>query len=154
MGMSDEWGLVAGYGGIPEAAQLDGIRYRYFKISNDTAIALTSKYERLFNFTEFVKIDSSYLKGHFSFYNTAINKWEYINFFPLETIQFMREDILAIYGYIFTEKDKESWYTNFKWYNPKYQTEDEIEPLLSDIDRHNLLFLAKVIEQYKQQERL
>ncbi|HCW07362.1 MAG TPA: hypothetical protein DGG95_08360, partial [Cytophagales bacterium] len=73
--------------------------YSYFKFDLGKLIRLKSN--RLFQCTEFVKMDSSYLSGDFIFYQN--NNDVHSKFASSETIRTMRDDILASYGFIFSE---------------------------------------------------
>jgi hypothetical protein len=55
-----------GYHYYPPGGERDIPVYKYFRMSGDTLVEAESK--RMFPFTEFVKIDSSYLEGPFSMY--------------------------------------------------------------------------------------
>ena len=61
----------------------------------------------------------------------------------------MKNEILFEYGYRFKEDDDAKSLTNSKDYHPKYDAIEEFEDKLSDIDRHNLEFLERMIAQMK-----
>ena len=57
----------------------------------------------------------------------------------------MRDEILAEYGFIFPiEKTNENFKLN-SWYQPRYESLAQIEDQLTDIDRHNLKFLERIL---------
>jgi hypothetical protein len=117
-------------------------QYSYFRI-DDGVKAKRLKSVRNFPMTEFVKLDSSYLSGVFSYYNPETEKTEDTEFLSLNTITYMRNEILASYGQRFINKDG---YNEFPHYEKvEEKPADEVLKLLSDIDAHNVRFLERVI---------
>ncbi len=122
--------------------------YTYFKINSEYSLT-ELKSNRRYTFTEFVKIDSSYLSGQFKKYTgydeeTETSTYDEFDFLTKETIEEIRNEILASYGYKFSD-DRISNRFSSDWYRPRYSDISEFEDQLTDIDRHNLDFLARVI---------
>jgi hypothetical protein len=115
----------------------------YYTISDGKIEPLNSK--RLYPQTEYVKLDSSYLIGDFIVDNDG--QEQNTNFLSLYTIKYMRDEILAAYGYNFPDSKEERHFNYVRDKElPQYGKIEEIELLLSDVDRHNLLFLNKVLD--------
>jgi len=115
----------------------------YYAITDGKIEPLNSK--RLYAQTEYVKLDSSYLIGDFIVY---IDEQEQnTNFLSSYTITYMRDEILAEYGFSFPESKEERYFEYLRDKKlPHYNKVEEIEPMLSDVDRHNLIFLNKVLD--------
>jgi hypothetical protein len=118
--------------------------YTYFQIGKDNSITLLNS-NRRFDFTEMVKMDSSYLSGNFIRYNFEMNDREYSNFLSSETLIFMRNEILASYGYTFSDPSHSDAFQYAKWYQPQYSTYGEFMGAMTEIDKHNLLFLESMV---------
>jgi hypothetical protein len=129
--VSDEFGLL---------------HHNYFVITASGAVQqLTSN--RIFPQTEFVKLDSTYLTGKFTIYNETTQLQDPTTFLSLKTIMYMRDEILASYGYQFPEPEKlEHFKNNGSWYKPQYSSLEEFESSITEIDKHNLAFLNKILE--------
>jgi len=114
--------------------------YTYFALDKGGVIPLKS--QRMFAFTEFAKLDSTYLTGKFHHYNLENSEEEESTFLSLSTLQYMRNEILAAYGYRFTDS------LAMQQFNRYAQNVDKLEDVqgkLSDVDRYNIAFLDKVI---------
>jgi hypothetical protein len=100
---------------------------------------------RIYSFTEFVKMDSSYLKGEFFYWDETKQKSGTRTFLSDETIEDIRNEILASNGYIFADEkiSKESEYR--KWYKPRYARYKDVIDNMSEIDKHNLQFLESIV---------
>jgi hypothetical protein len=93
--------------------------------------------------TDFVKMDSSYITGPFDFYSSrGMDSRQYL---MNETLEVMRNEILASYGYIFSDRNTDLHFRAFAWYNPQHENISEVESLLSENDRHNLKFLERIL---------
>jgi hypothetical protein len=57
----------------------------------------------------------------------------------------MRNEILAEYGYIFPDDRTTEHFKYFSWYLPRFGSVATFESALTDIDRHNLKFLEKIL---------
>jgi hypothetical protein len=114
--------------------------YTYFSLNEEMVVnELTSN--RNHPSTEFVKLDSTYLTGRFYEWNNETETTEQFSFAPLSVLVNMRDEILASYGYIFPE---EHHYSD-NWYKPRYNTREEFQDQLTEIDKYNLEFLEKLI---------
>lgn len=129
--VSDEFGLL---------------HHNYFVITASGSVQqLTSN--RIFPQTEFVKLDSTYLTGKFTVYNESTEQQDPTTFLSINTITYMRDEILASYGYQFPESEKlEHFKNNGSWYKPQYSSLEEFESSITEIDKHNLAFLNKILE--------
>jgi hypothetical protein len=126
--------------------ELNLYHHSYFVITNTGKVVQLSS-NRLFPQTQFVKLDSTYLTGEFVVYNRTAEKEEPATFLSVNTITFMRDEILASYGYTFPEKEKIEHFERIgNWYKPQYATFEEFEAGMSDIDKYNLTFLNKILE--------
>jgi hypothetical protein len=119
--------------------------YEYFLIQGDKGIEKLHS-RRLFAQTQFIKLDSSYLAGDFEVYNQTTEQKEIKGFLSSKTISYMVNEILASYGYTFpdTQNSERLKYLLDKD-SPRYTALEEIDPLMSEIDRHNYRFLQKVL---------
>ncbi len=121
--------------------------YNYTHLNPDFTVS-TLKSNRRFSFTQFVKMDSSYLTGEFK---TWINeKEENLTFLSNSTLMCMRNEILADYGYKFVAQTDIDQFKYVKWYKPEYDSFSQIADKLTEIDKYNLAFLEKVIGPLKQ----
>jgi hypothetical protein len=122
--------------------------YRYFKMNSDYNLKEVPS-NRRYAFTEFIKIDSSYLSGPFKRYTgydeeTETSAYVELDFLSQPTLEDMRNEILASYGFIFPDQTiRERFSTD--WYDPRFNNVSEFEEKLTEIDRYNLDFLAKLI---------
>lgn len=117
--------------------------YQYFRIEDGTLVPLTS--ERTYSFTEFVAIDSSYLSGSFTRMNPDIGDVETNNFLSVQTLERMRNEILAHNGYAFADQALHDYYAEYKWYRPENGNIDQVIVGMSEIDRKNVEFLERMI---------
>jgi hypothetical protein len=114
--------------------------YTYFRLS-DGAIA-EQQSARVCTFTEFVKLDSSYITGAFHYGNIESGESEATAMLSLTTLQFMHNEILAGYGYRFKDSvDIEK----FSRYPQNVESLEDLQDQFTEIDRHNLIFLDRVI---------
>jgi hypothetical protein len=121
-------------------------QHTYFSISADNEVTqLTSN--RLYPQTQFVRLDSTYLTGEFLVYSSATQKEEPTTFLSVRTITFMRDEILASYGYTFVDKEKIAHFQQIgNWYTPRFSKVEEFEKEMTPIDRYNLKFLNKILD--------
>lgn len=120
-------------------------QYRYYKISLETNAVVVLESNRRFACTEFVKMDSSYLMGEFVYWDSTQNTTGIRNFASNETLIEMRNEILASYGYAFTDPKVINYFKYRKWYISRYQNYDDFMHEMTEIDRHNLEFLESMI---------
>jgi hypothetical protein len=124
-------------------------RHTYFSIAaNQQVSELQSK--RFYAQTQFVKLDSSYLIGKFLVYSVASQKEEQTTFLSEKTITYMRDEILASYGY--KPANTEEYYFHYLVDKDavRYSTLEAFESSMTEIDKHNVAFLNKVLELLKQ----
>ncbi|NOS91325.1 MAG: WG repeat-containing protein [Cyclobacteriaceae bacterium] len=138
-------------GPSPTFKEINLPAYSFFKFENSKLERVASS--RLFGFTKYVKMDSSYITGNFKTYDYSLpeNQREGTStMLSRETLEYMRIEILASYGYLITN---EVYLENFQMagnlddqkYYPKtldYQTH---YTRASEIDKYNLDFLAKIL---------
>jgi hypothetical protein len=118
--------------------------YSYFQFDSGKFTQLGSS--RIYQFTQFIKIDSSYLAGNFLIWNASAKKSDTTRFASRATIQQMRDEILASYGYIFPDAATvEIFKSAGDWYKPTVESYEEIYSMASEIDKHNLDFLNRII---------
>ena len=118
--------------------------YKYYRLDNDLSVQ-PLKSNRRFIQTEFAQLDSSYLTGEFTFYNEQTQQNDTRTFLSDMTLTDMRNDILASYGYIFKDEEIARQYSYRDWYKPRYENYADFADQLTDIDRHNLAFLERII---------
>lgn len=121
--------------------------YQYFELREDLSI-VPVKTSRTFPHTAFVKLDSSYLSGEFTRWDSETESGEKTTFLSLFTISHMRNEILASYGYRFPDPETYEYFNKSRRrsYTPRYDSIEEFEDQLTEIDRHNLAFLQKIID--------
>jgi hypothetical protein len=118
------------------------MEHTYFRISEDGSVE-KQKSHRLFPETEFVKLDSSYVTGEFFIYNSEQKANITTHVLSLLTLTSMRDEILASYGYSFPGRDDVRF--SEEWYKPEYDNIEQFRESMTDIDKHNLQFLEKMI---------
>ena len=133
-------------GGLPIEGEMQGANFfRYFSVDdNNTMEEMTSN--RSHPETEFVKLDDTYITGDFKLFVGEETGWQRLSVYPPEYLERMRNEILADYGVTFKKPEDQEYFKQFKWYTPRFDSESEIQDFLSEIDKHNLSFLAKAIQ--------
>lgn len=138
---------------MEEEASLESnlMEHTYFSISENKSISQL-KSNRLFPQTEFVKIDSTYLTGTFTVYNSATQQDEITHVLSAQTIAYMRDEILGDNGYDFPEI-KDEYFHHFKYLREQEEfsavTREEAEARMSELDKRNYEFLNKVLQLMK-----
>lgn len=117
----------------------------YFKIDKNTNSIERLESPRQFDCTTFVKLDSSYLSGTFYYWNEIKQDTASRKFISPHTIQQMRNEILAFYGYIFPDSKIQEDFKYVSWYEPRFSKYEEFLNDMTEIDRHNLLFLDSLL---------
>ncbi|HMV10127.1 MAG TPA: WG repeat-containing protein [Cyclobacteriaceae bacterium] len=117
--------------------------YKYFRLQDGTISALESR--RNYAFTQFVKIDSSYLEGTFSTWDEETQGIKTQNFPFNSTLELMRDEILAEYQYEFPDAETRENFRYREWYVPRYSHYSDFYDSMSEIDKHNLQFLERII---------
>ncbi len=123
--------------------------YKYYSINRDEIVSLSS--DRMFPFTKFVVIDSSYFYGCWR-KNIPENEIEedinliVYNHLTIEDLDVMRNEIYAEYGLKFKTTKWSEFFSNFDWYSPKSENVDE---LLTEIDKANIKFILEYKKRMK-----
>jgi hypothetical protein len=117
--------------------------YDYFSFDGKELKALNTN--RRFSFTQFIKLDSSYLSGNFETYDYVTGKADSSKFVCRQTLEQIRNGILADYGFIFSDPKEKEPFENWPWYKPTIESYEEVYNIASEIDKHNLDFLNKLI---------
>lgn len=120
-------------------------QFKYFRISAETNKVLALESNRRFACTEFVKMDSSYLTGEFVYWDSTQRTTVTRDFASNETIIEMRNEILAAYGYSFTDPKVIEQFKYSKWYIARHEQYEDFWDELTEIDKHNLEFLESMI---------
>ena len=125
-------------------------RYRYLRISPEgTVIELDS--DRHFDFTKYILIDDSYLKGRFARYmeGSGYKVWE-SDHLTIEDLDLMRNEIFAEYGYRFKSERWRNYFSQKKWYKSQY---DNVDDQLTAIDKNNIKVILKAKEAMRGREQ-
>jgi hypothetical protein len=127
-----------------EESELNIPIYHYYVTTNNGTLEQL-KTRRRFAFTEFVKIDSSYITGDFQTYNFEIDEFENTTILSIPTLQEMRNEILAGYGFIFTDPHVTNQFKYRSDYVPRFKTYSDILGGFTETDQHNIAFLEKIV---------
>lgn len=130
-----------GYGEMDD--DWDAPYFQYFSLDHATITKLESN--RYYGFTKFVKIDSSYLEGTFYEWEEGANQPKESTFALNNILVSMRNEILAEYGYNFSDPEMKDDFINRDWYKPRYSRYEEFYDSMTETDRYNLEFLEKII---------
>ena len=131
--------------------------YSYYQIHPDGKIIPLSTH-RLFSFTKFIKISEANFRGEFKDHleSTTLNsKGENVNLtvashLSMEDLDVMRNEIFAEYGYRFKSEKWQTYFGQQPWYTPQY---DNVDNMLSDIDRYNVQFIYDFQEKIRGHEQ-
>ncbi len=128
-------------------------RYKYHKIGFDGSIT-TMVSNRYFNFTKFTLIEERHLKGCFAREIESpvddYNFWKY-DHLSIEELDIMRNEIFADYGYKFKTEKWQKYFKKRSWYKPLY---DDVNPLLSEIDKANVRTILGIKESMTGREKI
>jgi hypothetical protein len=116
--------------------------YRFFRLKGNSIVALETNSS--FAPTWFVKLDSTYLEGNFSYYNSQTDESGETTFFTHAAVIFIRNEILARNGYRFPEPELQERFSYLKT-SDQYDSIDEVVARMNDIERHNFNFLERMI---------
>lgn len=119
--------------------------YVYFKINEDYEGVEQLETPRQFDCTAFIKLDSSYLSGTFYYWDKIKQDTASRKFVSQHTIEQMRNEILAVYGYTFPNTKILEDFKYCKWYEPRFTNYEEFLDDMTEIDRHNLKFLDSLL---------
>lgn len=120
--------------------------FSYFKFDGKNLEELNSR--RMFRFTEFIKMDSSYLTGDFITFTYSEKegaKQGKSKFASKETIEFIRDEILVSYGFVFPDASKQERFSYYLKDKTPIQSYEDVYAMASEIDKYNLDFLAKIL---------
>jgi len=117
--------------------------YTYYQIKDNQIVQLESN--RDYDMTQYVKLDSSYFQGQFKIYDFDTDEEMEVSFMPPIFFERLRIDILASYGYKFTDQKVIDALHYKNWYVPAIETYEEVYLIASEIDRHNLDFIQRII---------
>lgn len=118
--------------------------YTYFSLGEDLSVSPYTSH-RSFPQSQFAKLDSTYLSGKFNTWGENGEQGE-TDFLSLATITYMRDEILADYGFRFTDTETAERFKYYNWYRPQYDKVEDFQEILSEEDSHNLDFLNKIID--------
>ena len=116
--------------------------YSYYKIEQNGSVK-ELKSNRSFDFTKFIKINESHLKGLFykdksdaerADANDGSNMWA-SECLSIEDLDVMRNEIYAEYGLVFKTPKWQEYFSKKDWYRPRYEN---VDTYLSEIDKTNL----------------
>jgi hypothetical protein len=122
--------------------------YEYYKITPEGTVQQL-KTNRLYNFTKYTKIDASYFnRCHFEQLAYREDKANVVLFKGLssEDLDIMRNEIFAEYGFIFKTPKWKEYFGKMPWYQPQF---DNVDHLLTDIDKANIKFILEYQSQHK-----
>lgn len=127
-------------------------QYTYHKISKDGSIKkLVSN--RHFEFTKFILIDENHFKGCYAWSmeepNDEYNMW-ISDHLSIHDLDIMRNEIFAEYGYKFKSEEWQKFFNGKPWYKPLY---DNVDNLLSEIDKANIKLILRLKEQMEGNEQ-
>lgn len=114
--------------------------YNYYKVDK------TGKFDQLFSdrhfsFTKFIEIDESYFEVCLSnHYESKEGNVEVFSHYSLEDLDVMRNEIFAEYGLIFKSEKWQQYFKQKSWFKGRL---DNVNHLLSDIDKRNLEVILK-----------
>ncbi len=115
----------------------------YFSFDGKNLKQLSSN--RRFKFTQFLKLDSSYLVGNFSTIDFEKGSLGNSNFLSNGTLNLMRYEILADNHFAIDDQKMLDNFKHFNWYQPSISSYEEVYTKASEIDKYNLDFLAKIL---------
>ncbi|MFM8913394.1 MAG: WG repeat-containing protein, partial [Flammeovirgaceae bacterium] len=117
--------------------------YNYFSFDGKKLIELKSN--RRFKFTQFLKLDSSYLTGNFTTFDFEKGTEGKSNFLSSSTLNLMSYEILADNHFAVNDQKMLDNFKHFSWYQPSMSSYEEVYAKASEIDKYNLDFLEKIL---------
>jgi hypothetical protein len=123
--------------------------YSYYKLGESNSV-ISVKTSRNFTPSAFVKLDSTYLSGEF-YHNDETGNETTVKFLTASSLKYIRNEILAGYGYIFPDEETKNQFSSEK-YKPRYEKVEDFEDQLTEVDKHNLAFLEKMIKLMEEQK--
>jgi len=142
----------------PEVPYREMTAYRYYRLDEKGKIELLDL-PRIWDFTRHVRITPDYFTGCFALSldeeeAKAYDK-EHINtlltrHLSIEDLDIMRNEIFAEYGYRFQSEKWQHYFAQFEWYRPRF---DNVDHLLTEIERHNILRILDMKNEMKGKEQ-
>ncbi|MEQ1586751.1 MAG: WG repeat-containing protein [Cyclobacteriaceae bacterium] len=126
-----------------ESGAMDYPAYTYYQIKDNELVQLQSNRDH--DMTQYIKLDSSYFQGQFRIYDFDTDDEMEVTFMPPVFFVGLRNDILASYGYIFTDQKVIDGLQYKNWYVPSIKTYEEVYSMATEIDKHNLDFIQRII---------
>ena len=130
--------------------------YSYYQIGSEGGITPLSTH-RLFSFTKFIKIGEENFRGLFMKRvippaDRPSHRGYYVrtHHLTLEDLDVMRNEIFAEYGYRFQSEKWRTYFSQQPWYHPQY---DNVDAMLSDIDRYNVAFIYEFQQKMRGHEQ-
>ena len=117
--------------------------YNYFSFDGSKLSQLPSN--RRFKFTQFLKLDSSYLSGNFETFDTEKGTEGQSTFLSEGTLNLIRYEILADNHFAINDQKMLDNFKHFNWYQPSISSYEEVYAKASEIDKYNLDFLARIL---------
>jgi len=116
----------------------EGPHYHYLRVVDGKLVALPDK--RLFSFTQYVKMDDSYLSGCY-----LIDKKQADKITP-EILQYIKNEIYASYGYKFkSEKWTKEFESSFDRYDGAKNA--NVDDSLTVIDKYNINWISQKLKE-------
>ncbi|WNJ20494.1 YARHG domain-containing protein [Pontibacter sp. G13] len=129
--------------------------YSFWKLQKDgTWQAMKSN--RLFSYTAHVELNEQYFRGCFwgeefrESQDLPGYRESYLSqHLDIEDLDIMRNEIFASYGYRFKSARWQQYFSQFSWYQPRY---DDVNDRLSDLEKRNVQFILKYKAQMQGKE--
>ena len=120
--------------------------YTYRMITKDGEIQAL-ECNRYYNFTKYFVIDDSYFRGCYSRWMEDEDKERVDDYnvwvsehLTIDDLDLMVNEIYAEYGLKFKTAKWQTYFSQFNWYKPQY---DNVDKLLSKLDKKNIEIIAK-----------
>jgi hypothetical protein len=144
--------IYSAHDGVEDETYYSHDHYYYYAIAENGEIN-ELKSNRRFAFTQFVVIDESYFEGCYAnpeksereeggVNNKAITR----SYLSVEDLEVMKNEIFADYGYIFTKPKWRTYFGSKKWYKGVV---NNVDHLLTDVDKQNITFINATLEKMK-----
>ncbi|MEO3402714.1 YARHG domain-containing protein [Mucilaginibacter sp. CAU 1740] len=129
--------------------------YHYFALKNNKMTELQSN--RIFSFTQYSKMDDRYLRGCYTYtlHTDSVNREsQQANQLSKEALLYAKNEIYASYHYKFTDKRWNDIFQEnqfFKSLNPGTQSRDNVDNLLTAIDKYNIEWIDQKLKTMSRQ---
>lgn len=127
-------------------------RYEYYAISPKGDIRPLHS-DRIFDFSKYVPISPEYFEGCFAQVHPDPNdegNMLMTKHLSVEDLDIMRNEIFAEYGLTFKTEKWQSYFGGFSWYSPQH---DNVDHLLTDLDKQNIKTILQVKEAMSGKEK-